>query len=300
MTDVRSKAVNSKPAAASGGGKVKAFFKYIGKNKMFCIGMLIVIIAVLSAVLAPVIVPCDPQQMTPSIRLTKPFTDSEHILGCDAMGRDIFSRILYGLRTSLLISIGGVALALAIGVVLGIISGFSHPNFIDTLIMRITDIQMGFPFIVLAIIALTLFEPNPLSIIIVLSLSARPAYARVVRSSVMMQKDMDYIAAARMMGAGKLRIAVKYVGKNLMPAILPVLPLDIAAMIINESLLSYMQLGIKSPSISLGNIMADGRQYISTDWWITAIPGIVIMIMVLALNFVGDSLQTKLDPKLRK
>lgn len=111
---------------------------------------------------------------------------------------------------------------------------------------------------------------------------------------------MDYIAAARMMGAGKLRIAVKYVGKNLMPAILPVLPLDIAAMIINESLLSYMQLGIKSPSISLGNIMADGRQYISTDWWITAIPGIVIMIMVLALNFVGDSLQTKLDPKLRK
>ena len=166
--------------------------------------------------------------------------------------------------------------------------------------MRITDIQMGFPFIVLAIIALTLFEPNPLSIIIVLSLSAWPAYARVVRSSVMMQKDMDYIAAARMMGAGKLRIAVKYVGKNLMPAILPVLPLDIAAMIINESLLSYMQLGIKSPSISLGNIMADGRQYISTDWWITAIPGIVIMIMVLALNFVGDSLQTKLDPKLRK
>ena len=293
MTDVRSKAVNSKPAAASGGGKVKAFFKYIGKNKMFCIGMLIVIIAVLSAVLAPVIAPCDPQQMTPSIRLTKPFTDSEHILGCDAMGRDIFSRILYGLRTSLLISIGGVALALAIGVVLGIISGFSHPNFIDTLIMRITDIQMGFPFIVLAIIALTLFEPNPLSIIIVLSLSAWPAYARVVRSSVMMQKDMDYIAAARMMGAGKLRIAVKYVGKNLMPAILPVLPLDIAAMIINESLLSYMQLGIKSPSISLGNIMADGRQYISTDWWITAIPGIVIMIMVLALNFVGD-------PKLRK
>ena len=257
MTDVRSKAVNSKPAAASGGGKVKAFFKYIGKNKMFCIGMLIVIIAVLSAVLAPVIAPCDPQQMTPSIRLTKPFTDSEHILGCDAMGRDIFSRILYGLRTSLLISIGGVALALAIGVVLGIISGFSHPNFIDTLIMRITDIQMGFPFIVLAIIALTLFEPNPLSIIIVLSLSAWPAYARVVRSSVMMQKDMDYIAAARMMGAGKLRIAVKYVGKNLMPAILPVLPLDIAAMIINESLLSYMQLGIKSPSISLGNIMAD-------------------------------------------
>ena len=227
MTDVRSKAVNSKPAAASGGGKVKAFFKYIGKNKMFCIGMLIVIIAVLSAVLAPVIAPCDPQQMTPSIRLTKPFTDSEHILGCDAMGRDIFSRILYGLRTSLLISIGGVALALAIGVVLGIISGFSHPNFIDTLIMRITDIQMGFPFIVLAIIALTLFEPNPLSIIIVLSLSAWPAYARVVRSSVMMQKDMDYIAAARMMGAGKLRIAVKYVGKNLMPAILPVLPLDI-------------------------------------------------------------------------
>ena len=292
MTDVRSKAVNSKPAAASGGGKVKAFFKYIGKNKMFCIGMLIVIIAVLSAVLAPVIAPCDPQQMTPSIRLTKPFPDSELILGCDAMGRVIISRILYGLRTSLLISIGGVALALAIGVVLGIISGFSHPNFIDTLIMRITDIQMGFPFIVLAIIALTLFEPNPLSIIIVLSLSAWPAYARVVRSSVMMQKDMDYIAAARMMGAGKLRIAVKYVGKNLMPAILPVLPLDIAAMIINESLLSYMQLGIKSPSISLGNIMADGRQYISTDWWITANPGNEIMIMELALNIVGDSLQT--------
>lgn len=299
MSTATANPANVKPAVKSS-GKFKALCKAAWKNKLLTVGLVIVAIAIIASVFAPLISPCDPQKMTPSIRLTKPFTDSEHILGVDAMGRDLFSRILYGLRTSLLISLGGVSLALVIGVILGIISGLSHPNFIDTIIMRITDIQMGFPFIVLAIIALTLFEPKPLSIIIVLSLSAWPAYARVVRSSVMMQKDMDYIAAARMMGAGKLRISVKYIGRNLLPAILPVLPLDIASMIINESLLSYMQLGIKSPSISLGNIMADGRQYMSTDWWITAIPGIVIMILVLALNFIGDSIQTKLDPKLRK
>jgi peptide/nickel transport system permease protein len=166
--------------------------------------------------------------------------------------------------------------------------------------MRITDIQMGFPFIVLAIIILTLVEPTVTSCIVVLSLASWPAYARVLRSNVMLEKEMDYIAAAKAMGASSTRIAIKYLGRNFLPSILPVMPMDIAGAIITESLLSFMSIGIQPPNISLGNIMADGRNYISTSWWITAIPGVVVMIIVLALNLMGDTLQKYFDPKLNK
>jgi peptide/nickel transport system permease protein len=147
---------------------------------------------------------------------------------------------------------------------------------------------------------LTLFSPNELSVTIVLSLALWPAYARTVRSSVLPMKNADYIAAAKLMGASKWRIAVKYIGKNILPMMLPLFPLDIAAMIINESLLSYMSLGINPPQISLGNMMADARSYITTVQWYILIPGVVLIIMVIGLNFIGDNLQYHLDPKLRK
>ncbi len=280
--------------------KFKSVLQWIGKNRLFTIGIVIVVTYLIVGIFAPVIAPQDPAKANPSIRLLKPFKDSEHILGTDAIGRDILSRLIYGVRTSVIIGFCSVLLAALTGLIVGIISGLTSPGPIDSILMRITDVQMGFPFIVLAMIALTLFSPNEVSVTIVLSLALWPAYARTVRSNVIPQKSTDYIAAAKLMGASRWRISVKYIGKNLVPAMLPLIPLDIAGMIINESLLSYMSLGINPPKISIGNIMSDARTYIASDSWYIMIPGIVLIIMVLGLNFVGDNLQVHFDPKLRK
>ena len=280
--------------------KFRSVLQWIGKNKLFTLGIIIVGIYLLAGIFAPLIAPSDPGKANPSIRLLKPFQDPAHWLGTDAIGRDLFSRLLYGIRTSVIIGFCSVLLAALIGLIVGIISGLTSPGPLDSVLMRITDVQMGFPFIVLAMIALTLFAPNEVSVTIVLSLALWPAYARTVRSNVIPQKSTDYIAAAKLMGASSWRISTKYIGKNLIPAMLPLIPLDIAGMIINESLLSYMSLGINPPKISLGNIMSDARGYISSDAWYIMIPGIVLIIMVLGLNFIGDNLQVHFDPKLRK
>lgn len=279
---------------------IGSFFKWIAKNKLYSIGLVIVFLCLFSALFASLVAPYDPAEADPGNRLLPPFTNVEHILGTDSIGRDIFTRVIYGIRTSVVIGFSSVILAALIGTVVGIVSGFCSPGPIDVILSRITDVQMGFPFIVLAMIALTLFETNQVSVSIVLSLSLWPAYARTVRSNVLMQKGADYISAARVMGASRLRIAVKYIGKNLLPSMLPLFPLDIAGMIINESLLSYMSLGIKPPQISLGNIMADARNQMTSDPWFIMVPGIVLIIMVLGLNFIGDNLQVHFDPKLRK
>lgn len=273
---------------------------WIGKNKLFTLGIVIVLLYFIVGIFASILAPYAPGTTNPKLRLIAPFTASAHILGTDAIGRDILSRLMYGIRTSVIIGFCSVFLAALIGVIVGIISASYSPGPIDAVFMRITDVQMGFPFIVLAMIALTLFSPNELSVTIVLSLALWPAYARNVRSSVLPMKNADYIAAAKLMGASKWRIAVKYIGKNILPMMLPLFPLDIAAMIINESLLSYMSLGINPPQISLGNMMADARSYITTVQWYILIPGVVLIIMVIGLNFIGDNLQYHLDPKLRK
>jgi len=284
--------------------KIKNALSFLRKNPTFTFGLIIILITLFIALFANFIVPFDPASSSPKERLAPPFWSSsanmKHILGTDYIGRDLVSRLFMGIRTSVIVSFLAVGTAVLIGMAVGLASGLAHPGLLDSILMRITDIQMGFPFIVLAIIILTMVEPTVASCIVVLSLASWPAYARVLRSNVMIEKEMDYVAAAKAMGASKLRIAVKYLGRNFLSAIIPVMPMDIAGAIITESLLSFMSIGIQPPNISLGNIMADGRNYISTSWWITAIPGIVVMIIVLALNLMGDVLQKKFDPKLNK
>lgn len=278
--------------------------QFIRKNPSCTLGLVILLLTVFITLLAPLIVPYDPLVNLPSDKLAAPLGFDGyvegHLLGTDFIGRDLLSRILVGIQTSMIISILAVGSAVILGSVIGLISGLAHPGPLDSILMRVTDIQMGFPFVVLAIIILTMVAPTRISCIAVLILASWPAYARVVRSNVMLEKEMDYIAAAKIMGAGRFRIAGKYLSRNLLPSIIPVVPMDIAAAVITESLLSFMQIGIQSPDISLGNIMADGRNYIATSWWITALPGIAILIIVIGLNLVGDTLQMRLDPKLRK
>ncbi|NMA18013.1 MAG: ABC transporter permease [Clostridiaceae bacterium] len=280
----------------------KVTFRSIGRflweNKSFTIGLLIVLFMLSLGIFADYIVPHDAYNGNPREKLLSPFwmkdSNPKYVLGTDYIGRDTFSRICYGLQVSIIIGFGSVAVSLTIALVIGIISGLSHPSLLDSILMRLTDVQMAFPFIVLAIIILSVVEPTIGSVILVLGLCSWAVRSRVIRSSVMIQKESDYVAAGIALGASKFRIAWKYILRNLLPSLVAAIPLDVANAIVLESLLSYMQIGLKPPIISLGSIMGDGRNYMASHWWMTAIPGFVILFFVLGLNLMGDTLQKKM------
>ena len=280
-------------------GKFKKFLKYCKKNPGFTLGLLIMLLIVVVAVFAEQIAPHDPTLNNPKVSLMKPFTDPEYPLGTDYIGRCLLSRMIFGIRTSALLCVTAVVCAVALGASVGILSGMSYPGKTDSVLMRIVDVQMGFPFIVLVIILISLFGTSHAALILVLTLSFWAPYARNIRGTVLVEKEMDYISAAKLMGASKGRIAVKYLGRNVLPGVLPVVPMDLSAAIVIESLLAYMGLGVQPPGISLGNIMGDGKNYIATHWWITAMPGILIIIMAIALTLIGDALHKQFDPKLK-
>ena len=278
---------------------IKKFFGFCKKNPGFTIGFIIMVIMLFVALFAEQLCPHDPLVGSPKDKLLPPFwkegADPRFILGTDYIGRDLLSRIIMGVRTSMIICFGAVIGAVLIGLIMGIVSGLNYPGPVDSVLMRITDIQMGIPFIVMVIIIVSFVTPTVGSCTIVLMLATWPVYGRTIRSSVMIEKEMDYIAAARIMGAGPARISSKYLGRNILPGILPMVPMDISNVILTESCISFMSLGIQPPTMSLGNIMADGRNYISTHWWITGLAGLMILIIAVALTLMGDDLQKNMS-----
>lgn len=278
---------------------MKGFWKFYKANKGFAIGFTVMVIIVIWSLLAPWIMPNDPTAQDPMNTLMKPFVDWRYPLGTDYIGRCLLTRLIYGVRTSLLICIVSIPLALIIGVGLGIISGMGYPGKVDTVIMRIVDIQMAYPFTVLVIMLVALLGQKVYSLMIVMALSFWASTAREIRGEVMLEHGMDYISAAKLMGAKPGRIAIKYHWRNIMPGLLPLLPMNIASVIVNESMLSYMGLGVQPPIISIGNVMGDGKNYIATHWWVTAMGGFLIIIMTISLTLIGDALHKHFDPELR-
>ena len=278
---------------------LKKFFKFCKKNPTFALGLAIMLVIIIVALFAEQIAPHDPTVNNPKVSLLKPFTDPEYPLGTDYIGRCLLSRMIFGIRTSALLCVTAVVAAVALGVSVGMVSGMGYPGKTDNVLMRVVDVQMGFPFIVLVIILISLFGQSYPALILVLALSFWAPYARNIRGTVMIEKEMDYISAAKLMGASKWRIATKYLGRNVLPGVLPVVPMDLSAAIVIESLLAYMGLGVQPPGISLGNIMGDGKSYIATHWWITAMPGILIIVIAIALTLIGDALHKHFDPKLK-
>lgn len=270
--------------------------KFLLRDGSFLLGSIIIVITLFITIFAKQLVPYDPLKGIPKERLMAPFgvgaNSGFHLLGTDYIGRDLLSRIFSGIYNSMTIGFITIALTVLIGLVIGLVSGLTYPGFLDSVLMRLTDIQMGFPFLLIALMVLSLVDPSVITIILVLSLASWPSYARIIRAGVIVEKEMDYVASARIMGANNFRIAFKYLAKNFIPSILPSVPMDLASIIIAEGLLSFLQLGIRPPGISLGNIMADGKNYIGTHWWVTALPGFVLMIIVLGLNLLADSMQS--------
>ena len=271
------------------------------ENKSAVFGLVMVLAVILSAVLAPLISPHDPILQDVEKRLLPPFWQEKanpaHLLGTDHLGRDIISRLIYGARISIVVSVSAVALSAFLGTLIGLLSGF-YGGKVDNIFMRIADVQLAFPFILLAIAIIAVLGPNLQNIIIVMGITGWVIYARVVRAEVLSLREKEYILAVKALGGSNRRIIFKHLFPNVIPPVIVIVTLEMARMIIMEAALSFLGLGIQPPTPTWGGMLADGRVYISTSWWLATFPGLVIMMVVLGINLLGNWLRDILDPRL--
>lgn len=275
---------------------------FLWENKTLTVGLFMVFLVLVCTFAAPLLTPYGPDDQDIRNRLKPGFWSAEgapgHPLGTDGIGRDLWTRIVYSFRVSLPIGVGAVAVTVLIGLSVALISG-TFGGWIDALLMRLTEVQMAFPFIVLALAILSVRRPTPAILVVVLSLSAWPFYARVVRSIIITEVQSDYVKAARIQGASTWRIVFRYVARNVAPPVFIIATIDIATMIVLEGILSFLGIGVQPPTPSFGNIIADGKDYLNTAWWVTTFPGLAIVFIVFAVNLVGDTLHKHIDPTLR-
>jgi len=266
------------------------------------IGLIIILIAIITAVFAPIIATHDPAQTNAIDRLIPPFWSENgsfaHILGTDNLGRDVFSRIIYGSRISLLVGLSAVFLAGIIGMFFGLIAGYYGKAW-DFIIMRVVDSFLAIPNILFMLIILAIIGPSVMTIILVLGGTTWVVYARMVRSETLSIKEQDYVKSAKAIGAKDYRILIKYIMPGVLPSFIVIATLNVATTIILEASLSFLGLGIQSPDVSWGLMLSDGRDYIATSWWVATFPGLAITITVLGVIFLGDWLRDFLDPNIK-
>ena len=263
------------------------------------IGIVVVLLVLVIAVTAPWISPYDPLQQAIAERMRPPLWTGRwglHPLGTDHLGRDVLSRIFYGARISIVISFGGTLVAAAVGTVAGLVAGFAG-GWVDDLVMRLVDLQLTFPFILLALAVLALLGASELNIISVLALSGWPIYARTGRASVLSLKETTWVEAAKCIGVTSRRILFRHILPNAASPLIVVSSFQLAQMIILESALGFLGLGIQPPTPTWGNMLADGRAYITDSWWLPVFPGLAIVLTAAGINFVGDGLRHALDPR---
>jgi len=221
-----------------------------------------------------------------------------HVLGTDHFGRDILSRLIHGARVSLSITVTAVLISGVLGTVVGLVSGFKGGR-VDDVLMRITEVQLACPFILLALAVAAVLRPSLRNTIIVLAVSGWVVYAKVVRSRVLSLRESEFLLAARALGAPGVRLVLRHVLPNMVSTCIVIATVEAARMFILESALTFLGLGVQPPSASWGGMLRDGKLYISSAWWYTAFPGLAIMLTVLGINVVGDSLRDLLDPRLK-
>jgi peptide/nickel transport system permease protein len=265
-------------------------------------GMLVVAVVLLTAAFAPVIAPFDPLAQDISQRLREPaWQDAQgrtHLLGTDHLGRDILARIIYGSRIALLVGLAAVLISGVLGMAIGLISGYFGGR-VDDFFMRLADVQLAFPFILLAIAVIGVLGPSLRNIIIVIGVSSWVVYARVVRGEVLSIRERDFVQAAIALGSRDTQVLIRHVLPNTFTPWLVVATLDMARVIVIESALSFLGLGVQPPTPTWGGMLADGRVYLSTAWWLATFPGLAILVTVLGINLFGDGLRDTLDPRLK-
>lgn len=267
------------------------------RNFALTSGALITIVIVVTALAAPLIAPYDPSAQDTSRRLEGP--SSQHLLGLDDLGRDVLSRVLYGARVSLRVGFSVVFLASITGVMLGAIAGYFGGK-TDTLIMRLCDILLAFPGILLAIALVAVLGPSLNNVILALSIIGWVGYARLVRGQVLKVREMEYVTAAKALGARAHRVIFRHVLPNVLNPVIVMATLGLAGAILSEAALSFLGLGVQPPTPSWGAMLTSGRRYLGTANHLAIYPGLAIMLAVMGLNFLGDGLIDALDPKYRK
>jgi peptide/nickel transport system permease protein len=266
------------------------------RNRLAVVGLVIVAGLLLAAILAPLIAPHDPGLQDLAAKRTPPGV--RFFLGADEFGRDILSRIIYGTRVALLVGTVSVGIALALGLFFGIVSGYVG-GVLDSLVSRGMEIFLAFPYLLLAIAVVSALGPGVLNTTLAVGIWAMPAFTRIVRASVLSLREMDYIQAARAMGAPTRAILLRHLLPNFLPTLIVYSTLYMANAILVEAALSFLGLGVQPPTASWGLMVATGRDFLLLAPHITTIPGLAIMLAVLGFNLLGDGLRDALDPRLR-
>jgi peptide/nickel transport system permease protein len=266
------------------------------------VGVLILVVLVAVAALADVIAPHDPNLVEVANRLRPPVWSADaspgYVLGTDAVGRDILSRIMYGARLSLLVGILATLFSGGLGLVLGLVAGY-RGGLIGDAIMRLAEIQLAFPFILLAITFLVVLGAGVANLILVLSIAGWVVYARVVRAQTLSWREKEFVEAARCLGANDLTIVFKHILPNIAAPLIILASFSVATNVLAEASLSFLGLGVPPSVPSWGAMLADARSYLRDAWWLATFPGLALMLTVLATNVVGDWLRDYLDPRLR-
>lgn len=260
-------------------------------------GLVLLIIIIAAAIFAPYITRYDPIEIVPSARLTPP--SAEYWFGTDSFGRDIYTRIVYGGRISLRVGLVSVGIAALLGVTGGMIAGYFGGR-TDTVIMRIADIMLAFPGILLALVVIAILGPSLINVMVAVGISTAPTYARVARGMVLKVKAEVYVESALAVGTPSSRIMVRHVLPNILGSLIVVATLGVAGAIIAGAALSFLGLGAKPPIPEWGLMLSEGRDYLRHAWWITTFPGLAIMVTVLSINLLGDGLRDALEPRMTR
>jgi peptide/nickel transport system permease protein len=256
-----------------------------------------VIVALVLAALAPgLFTDVSPFEQSLSARLTPPLTDG-HLLGTDGLGRDVFARIVHGARATVVVAVSSLVISAGIGTLVGLVSGL-FGGWLDAVLMRLTDTVLALPMILFALFLVILFGPSITNVVIAIGVLAWARYARVIRGETLVVRQQDYVAQARISGISRPRIVLRHLLPNVAPAILVLVTLQVGWVVLVEATLSFLGAGVPPPQPSWGGMVADGRQLMTSAWWVAGFPGIAILILVTSLNTLGDRVRDHFDPML--
>ncbi len=285
------------------GQNLQAFFSQLKKHPSAWLGGIVILLYVAMAIIAPLLAPHSPIGTDLQLRLIPPFWQDggtwSHFFGTDVLGMDLLSRIIYGARISLLIGFLAVGISVLIGVVLGMLAGYFR-GFFDEIISRFAELLMAFPFLIFAIGIMAVLGPGFGNLLLALTFKGWVEFFRLVRGEMMVEKTKEYVEAATALGVSHLRIIISEILPNVVHSILVLGTLRLGYMIIMEASLSFLGLGIQPPTPAWGSMISAGRDYMMTAWWISTIPGIALLILVLSINLFGEGLRDVSDPRLKR
>ncbi|HKK64906.1 MAG TPA: ABC transporter permease [Clostridia bacterium] len=267
------------------------------RNKAAIAGLIVIALFLFVGIFAPVISPHNPLEQTISMRKAPPFTEG-YLLGTDSLGRDMLSRLIYGARISMIIGVVSVGIALFFGLLIGVVSGY-YGGWFDKLVMRIIDIMLAFPYVLLTIVIVAILGASLTNAMIAIGISQVPRYVRLVRASVLAEKESDYVTAERSIGTSNFELMFGSILPNCLAPISVQATLGVGEAILSSAALSFLGLGAQPPTPEWGLMIASSREFITSAWWIVTLPGIATLFAVLGFNLFGDGLRDILDPKLR-